>query len=97
MRSCIITIIKKDTIQISTQSFGSQKTSISHGNLHIGNWCKRKSSSLERISYIYYLVQFKKDKTQVQALINLKSKVNAIYPIFVKELGFFIRPIDVGM
>ena len=41
---------------------------------------------LERISCIYYSVQFKKNmsKAQVQALVNSRSEVNAIYPAFAK-------------
>ena len=34
-------------------------------------------------------------KTQVQALINLESEINAIHPTFAKQLGLPIRPIDV--
>ena len=43
-----------------------------------------KKKALKHISYIYYLVQFKKDKTQVQALIDLRSEVNAIHSSFAK-------------
>ena len=35
------------------------------------------------------------DKALMQALINSGSEVNAIHPSFVKQLGFFMRPIDV--
>ena len=56
---------------------------------------RKEALTLERVPYIYYLVWFKKDKTQVQALINLGSEVNAIHPTFVKELGFPIRPTNV--
>ena len=57
-----------------------------------------REKALERVSYIYYSVWFKKDtgKTPVQALIDLRSGVNAIYPSFAKPLGFSIRPIDIG-
>ena len=52
---------------------------------------------LERIQYIYYPVQFKKDtnETQVQALFDSRSEVNAIHPTLVKKLGLSIRPIDI--
>lgn len=30
------------------------------------------------------------------ALLNLKSEINAIHSTFAKELGLFIRSIDVG-
>ena len=44
------------------------------------------------------MVYFKKDinKAQVRALINSESEVNAIYPTFAKQLGFPIKPTDVG-
>ena len=53
---------------------------------------------LEYVFYVQYLVQFQKsaNKTQVQALINPKSEVNAIYPTFIKELNLLIRPTNVG-
>ena len=50
---------------------------------------------LERILYIHYLVQFKRDTTRVQALINSRSEVNAIHPIFAKQLSLPVQPIDV--
>ena len=58
-----------------------------------------REKALEYVSCIYYPVQFKKDtnKTQMQALIDLRSKVNAIHLSFAKQLGFFIRPTDVGV
>ena len=57
-----------------------------------------REKALERVSCIHYLVQFKKDTnmTQVQSLINSGSKVNAIHPFLAKQLGFSIRPIDIG-
>ena len=42
---------------------------------------------------IHYLVQFKKNK--VQALINLRSEVNAINPAYAKKLGLRVRQTDV--
>ena len=58
---------------------------------------REKTLILERVPCIHYPVQFKKNKTQVQALIDLENEVNAIYPTFVKELGLSIRAIDVGV
>ena len=54
--------------------------------------------ALERVPYIHYPVRFRKDtdKTQVQALINSRSEVNAIHPSFAKQLGLLIRPTNVG-
>ena len=54
-----------------------------------------REEALERVLYIYYPVQFKKDKTQMQALIDLESEVNAIHPFFAKQLDLLIRPTDV--
>ena len=55
-----------------------------------------REEALECVPYIRYPVQFKKDKTLVQALIDSGSEVNAVYPSFVKQLGLSIRPTDVG-
>ena len=55
-----------------------------------------RKEALECVFYIYYRIQFKKNKTQVQALINLESEVNASYLSFTKQLSLPIRPIDVG-
>ena len=55
-----------------------------------------REEALERVPCIRYPVQFKKDKTPVQALIDSGSEVNAIHPSFVKQLGLSIRPTDVG-
>ena len=35
------------------------------------------------------------NETQVQALIDLRSEINAIHPSFAKQLGLLIRPTDV--
>ena len=57
-----------------------------------------REEALTHISYIYYLVQFKKNinQTQIQVLINSESEVNTIHLTFVKKLDFSIRPIEVG-
>ena len=54
-----------------------------------------KEKALERVLYIYYPVQFKKDKTPMQALIDSGSKVNTMHPFFAKQLGLLIRLTDV--
>ena len=56
-----------------------------------------KKEALECVTYIYYQVLFKKNKAQVQALINLGSEVNATHLIFAKQLGLSIRPTDFGV
>ena len=56
-----------------------------------------RKEALERVSYIYYPVQFKyTNETQVQALVVLESEINAIYLSFAKQLGLPIRPRGVG-
>ena len=56
-----------------------------------------REETLERVSCIHYLVQFKNtSEAQVQALIVSESEVNAIHQIFAKQLGLPIRPTDVG-
>ena len=56
-----------------------------------------RNKALERVPYIHYSVQFKKDinKAQVQALLNSGNEINVIYPTFTKQLGLPIRLIDI--
>ena len=54
-----------------------------------------REEALERVPCIHYPVQLKKDKIQVQALVDLGSEVNAIHSSFAKQLGLPIRPTDV--
>ena len=42
---------------------------------------------LNQVSCIYYLIWFKKNKIQVQALINFNSKINAIISGYASKLG----------
>ena len=51
---------------------------------------------LDCISYIYYLVQFRKDKSMIQALINSGCKVNAMTPAHITKLSFKVWRINVG-
>ena len=55
-----------------------------------------REEALECVSYIHYPVQFKKNKTLVQALIDVESEVNAMHLSFAKQLDLPIRPTDVG-
>ena len=52
-----------------------------------------REKALEHVPCIHYPVQFKKNK--VQALIDSRSEVNAMYLSFAKQLGFSIQPTDV--
>ena len=55
-----------------------------------------REEALKRVPYIHYPVQFKKDKTQLQALVDSESEANTMHPSFAKQLGLLILPTDVG-
>ena len=52
-----------------------------------------KKEELNRVPYIWYLVTF---KDQTEALLDLKSEVNAINRAFAHQLGFTIWKTNVG-
>ena len=52
--------------------------------------------TLERVPCIRYPIQFWKNKDNIQALLDLGSKVNAMNPAYAKKLGLRIRQTDVG-
>ena len=66
--------------------------------LVIGASKKVPKMILDLISYIYYTVQFRKDKEMatIQALINSNIEVNAITPAYAKQLGFQTWKTDIG-
>ena len=48
-----------------------------------------RKEALERVPRIHYPIQFKSlNETQVQALIDLDSEVNAITPAYASKLDF---------
>ena len=52
---------------------------------------------LDRVSCIHYLVQFQKDKrATIQALIDLDSKINAMTPVYAKQLGLQVQKLTLG-
>ena len=51
---------------------------------------------LDRVPYIYYPVQFWKDKVTIWALIDSGSEINAMTLVYVKQLGLWTRKTDVG-
>ena len=55
-----------------------------------------RTEALDCVPCIYYPVQFKKDTTEVRALIDLGSEVNAIAPAYTNKLGLRVRKTDVG-
>ena len=71
--------------------------SVSATSSSVTETSKEDDVILEHVFCIHYPIQFRKDanETQVQALIDSRSEVNAIHPTFVKELGLPIRPKDV--
>ena len=50
---------------------------------------------LTQVLGIWYPITFQKKCVPVSVHFNSSSKVNAIYPTFVKELSLSIRPTDV--
>ena len=60
----------------------------------------RKASKvrvLDKVPCIYYLVQFRKDKSKdVLALLDSGSEVNAMIPAYAAHLGLKVRVTDVG-
>ena len=60
---------------------------------------KEEALVLECVPFIYCPVYFKKNinETQVQALIDSKSEINAIHLILIKELCLSMKRLDVGV
>ena len=54
-----------------------------------------KNQQLEYLSSIKYLVKFKKDHTEVLALINFGNEVNTITPAYAAVSGLYIYLTDV--
>ena len=50
---------------------------------------------MDQVSYICYLIWFKKSKVQVQALIDSGIEINAMTPGYASKLGLKVRSIDV--
>ena len=56
-----------------------------------------EANSLQRVSCIYYPVQFQGDQArEVRALIDSGSEVNAMTPAFAARLGLSVRPTGIG-
>ena len=51
---------------------------------------------LKRVPCVHYPVQFRKDSSEIKALIDSGSEVNAISPAYANKLGLRIRKTDVG-
>ena len=61
-----------------------------------GKETKGKYPNLVQIPYIRYPITFQKKFVSVLTLLNSSSKVNTIQPTLAWELGFSIRPTDIG-
>ena len=55
-----------------------------------------EDTSLARVPYIHYPVQFRKDGKKVQALLDSGSEVNAMNLAYVSRLGFWVYRTDIG-
>ena len=51
---------------------------------------------LARVPCIHYPVQFRKGGSQIQALLNIKSEVNAMNSAYAEKLDLRMRKINVG-
>ena len=51
--------------------------------------------SLERVSYIYYLLRFREDTEGIKALIDSNSKVNTITLAYIAKLGLKVQKTDI--
>lgn len=57
----------------------------------------QKMRVLDQVLYIYYLVQFQKDKGKdVLTLINSGSEINTMTPPYAAKLGLKVQKIDVN-
>ena len=70
---------------MQTSAPKSQKTCSGLSNLYVGNW--KKKEELERVSCIWYFITF---KDLIKALLDWRSKVNAISQAFAFLLGLTI-------
>ena len=52
---------------------------------------KEEFVHLEKMSYIYYPLRFKKDTVDVKALMDSDNEVNAITPAYASKLGFKVH------
>ena len=61
-----------------------------------GTSMENKPLVLDWVPCIHYLIQFKKNKVQVQALIDFGSEINVMTLGYVLKLGLKVRPTNVG-
>ena len=62
----------------------------------IGVNIRVEDQQLECISSIQYLMKFKKDYTEVQALVNSSTKINAMTLAYTAKLELHVYPTDNG-
>ena len=74
---------------VTSASKEAQITQVTH---------KEKEVILNWVLYIYYPVQFRKNKGEtIQALIDSGSEVIAMTPTYAKQLGLWTQKTDVGV
>ena len=56
-----------------------------------------RKKALECVPCIHYIVQFKRDTIEVQALIDLRSEVNAMAPTYAKKLCLWLQKTNIGV
>lgn len=58
--------------------------------ININKETLQKMKNLDQVSYVYYLILFRKNikKAEIMELINFKSKINAKNPAYTAKLGF---------
>lgn len=85
---------------ISLEESVSQKVFLM-ADTNIYDLCKRKSllekpsPPLQHMSFIYHLVRFKKDQTEIQALPDPGSKINVMPLAYLAKLGLKDQPTNI--
>ena len=81
-------------MQISIQS---QKTSFGQATSStVTETSKKEAVSLERVLCIHYPLRFRKDTTDVSALMDSGSEVNAMTPAYASKLYLMVYHTKVG-
>lgn len=58
---------------------------------------KKIDMVLEKVSYINYLLYFRKNTVNIRALINLSNKINAMTPAYINKLGLKTYYTNIGV
>ena len=82
-----VTVTKKEAVEAIETAGSSEDGKENEVDKYLGN--------LVQVQCIRYSITFQKDFVPMSTFFDSGSKINAIHPIFAKEQGLFIRPIDV--